>query len=310
MRLLFFASDAFALPALEAVRRSRHTLAGVITTPDRKKGRGLQTLPAPPKSWAAAQGIPVWDWESPNDLKALAHLRSFNADAAVVASYGRMLSEEVLSLFKHGCLNIHPSLLPLYRGASPVSESILRGDHTVGVTIIRLVKAMDAGDIFEQKTLELSGREGAAEVRDRLAREGAGMMVGVLDGLESGTAASPRPQEHARASYCRKFTKEDGRIRWSLSAEEIGRRVRALEGWPGSFCFYQGKRVAVIRAADEASEAGVPGTICRIDAVRGIGAAAGSGLLWLERVRPEGGREMAARDFANGYRIPIGEKFE
>ncbi len=327
MKILFMGSGTFGLPVLDALAASRHPVTAVVTAPDKPQGRGRVMTPSPAKVWAQSRGIPVLTPAKLNTPETIAQLKSISADVFVVASYGALLSQEVLDLPPHGCINVHPSLLPRHRGASPVVNTLLEGDPRGGMTIMAMVKALDAGDILLQEAVDIEGDEDARELTDRLARLGGGMTVQVLDLLESGQSKR-LPQDAARATYCSKLKKEAGRIDWAQSAELIHRRVRALALWPGTMTTWKGKNLRILktqresRSADgiepvvcDPSSAGgtsvtssLPGDVVRIDMRQGILVQTGDGRIWILSIQPEGGRVMDHRDFVNGSSIKPGAR--
>jgi len=233
MNILFFGAGAFGLPALEALKNSSHRLLGIVTTPDKPRGRGRKVTASPLKEWARAAGVPGLPGGNVNEGASLERFRGLGADVFVVISFGVIFSDEFLKTAPRGCVNVHPSLLPKYRGASPVVQAILEGDRTVGTTIMRIAPKLDSGDILLQEAVELEGEENAAQVWDRLADLSGGLLVHALDLLEKNRLQG-KPQDENLATYCSKLSKKDGVIDWSLAAPALHNRVRAFFQWPGS----------------------------------------------------------------------------
>lgn len=233
MRLAFFGSPPFAVPVLECVLASRHTVLALVTQPDRAKGRGRKVEASPLVEHAQAHGIPVLQPETTRDPEFVARLRTFEPDVLLVASYGEIVRREILELAPHGALNVHASLLPRHRGASPIQAAILAGDRETGVSIQRMVLALDEGDVLLSVRTEIGATETSGELLARLASLGGDAAVRALDLLHEGRAVFT-PQDVAHVTYARKLTKEFGHVDWTKSAHEIERLVRACQPWPGA----------------------------------------------------------------------------
>lgn len=309
MKVLFMGSGTFGLPVLDAVFASRHTLAAVVTAPDKPTGRGRVLTPSPIKVWAESHRVPVLTPQKINTPESIAALREAAADVHVVASYGALLSREVLALPPSGPINVHPSLLPKYRGASPVVQALLNGDTRTGMTIMAMAPELDAGDILLQESVDVGPDEDARSLTDRLTAMGGRMTVEAIDRIASGRVTRT-PQVHADATYCTKLKKEDAKIDWTRDARTIHNRVRALTIWPGTVARWRDKglRVLETRLGESGPESAgrAPGEVLAIDPTKGIGVQTGGGALWLRRVQPEGGRPMDFRDFVNGSSIKPG----
>lgn len=315
-RVVFMGTPAFALPALERLASSSHEIVGVYTQPDRPAGRGQKLAEAPVKRGALARGLPVFAPATFRRPEAVEQLRVLRPDLLVVAAYGKLLPQTVLDIPPRGALNIHPSLLPRYRGPSPVAAAILAGDAVTGVTIMLLDVGMDSGPILAQREEPIRPEETTESLTNRLAVIGADLLMEVLPGWLQGTVTA-RPQDHAQATTCRLLTKEEGRIDWLRSAEEIERRVRAFYPWPGAFTTWQGKTLKIIRGRPLDRNAGPPGTVLLLDRGPGaegsapgkaIGIACGKGLLVVYEVQPEGKRTMTAQEFLAGHRAIVGAR--
>ena len=311
MRLIFFSAGTFGCPGLTALHRSSHTVQGVVTTPDKAQGRGQRVLPAPPKVLAQELGIPVLPITRVNDPASLRTLKGLAADVFVIESFGQILSEDFLHLPPQGCVNIHPSLLPKYRGASPIQEALMNGDKVVGTSTLCVSPELDAGDILLQDRLELGGDENAKEVWDALANLSAKLLVRTLDLLEKG-GLKPVPQKSAEATYCSKLSKKHGVIDWSWDAERIHNLVRALILWPGTTTRMGDKNVKILKTRFDAAlsnEGKEFGIVLEVKDPQGIRVAAGRASLWVEELQLEGKRPMRYDDFVHGHKIEPGFVF-
>lgn len=303
MRILFMGSAEFAVPAVAALRGSRHELVACVTQPDRPKGRHLKLTACPVKAWAAGQGVPVQTPERIADPAALADVESQQADIIVVAAYGQYLPSRLLAMPKVACINIHPSLLPKYRGAAPIQWAVANGDTMTGVTILHVSKQMDAGDIILQERYEIADAETAGTLEPKLAAFGATLLVRAIDQLEAGQAARV-PQDEAGVTWARKLEKEDGRLDWNKPAIELRHQIRGFSPWPGSFTTVNGKRLKVLSARVEQGS-GRPGEIVDLDG-DGVLVACGEGALRLVDVQPEGRPAMQGRAFVVGSSLTCG----
>jgi methionyl-tRNA formyltransferase len=302
LRLVFFGTPDFAVPTLEALLDSRHALVGVVTQPDRPRGRGQHVSESPVKRVALSRGVPVLQPDRLKDEAFLAGLRAWSPDAGVVAAYGKILPAAVLEAPPLGLLNVHASLLPRHRGAAPVHRAVIAGDRETGVSIMRVVQALDAGGVFATAARPIGPDDTSAEVEHDLARLGAGLLVEVLDRLSSGTAVEV-PQDESAATYAHRLRKEEGLVDWRAGAGVIHNQVRGLQPWPMAWTSIGGRRLIIIRTrtAQAMPDSGrLPGSIVHVskDAVT---VQTGSGLLDLLTVQPEGRRAMTARDFAAGH---------
>jgi len=301
MRVVFMGSAGIAVPTLDMLLSSGHEVAGVITQPDRPGGRRLKETACPLKEFAATRGISVLSPEKIGEVDSLAALRVLSPDLFVVVAYGQYIPSSVLALAPCGGINLHPSLLPKYRGASPIQWAVANGDTATGVTILHVAEKMDAGDIILQRETAIEPEETAAGLEERLSRLGAGLMLEAMAQLEDGTAAR-RSQEDAKATTVHKLSKEDGRIDWTMSAAVIRNRIRGFQPWPGCFCEApDGQRLKVLTACLETG-AGVPGKVLDV-AGEGPLVAAGEGALRLIKVQPAGRRAMDGAAYLRGHRL-------
>lgn len=328
MRVIFLGTPDFAVRSLEALLGSSHDVKAVLTQPDRPRGRGQRVTASPVKQRAESAGIPVLQPERLKDETLLETLAALEPDIGVVAAYGRLLPQVLLDLPRLGMVNVHASLLPKYRGAAPIERAIMDGETETGVTIMRVVKELDAGPMLAKATLPIGPDETAAELEPRLAALGARLLLETLAALERGTA-SETPQDDSLATYAPRITKADGLIDWGLPARAIHDQVRALVPWPHAYTFHDGMRLIVHETRPHASldaalaAAGVsttasshstrgiphPGEIC--DAPRGhllVGAGGGS-VVEIRRLQEEGRKVLAARDFLAGRPLRAGERF-
>ena len=303
-RIVFMGTPAFAVPSLEKLAES-YDIVAVVTQPDRPAGR-KQRLTAPPaKEAALARGLPVWQPPTLRTPEAVARLRTLAPDLIVVVAFGQILRTDVLEVPPHGCLNVHGSLLPRYRGAAPVPAVILAGETKTGVTLMQMDEGMDTGPIIAQATCSIAPDDTTATLSERLARLGADLLVETLPPWLAGKIV-PQLQDDSQATYCGLIAKADGRIDWRLPVEELARRVRAYFPWPAAFTSWQGKSLKVLRAVplpDWRGE-GQPGQAVALD--DGAGVITGKGALRLLEVQLAGKRAMTIEDFLRGQRGFVG----
>lgn len=306
LRIVFMGTPAFAVPALEALLGSGHEVVGVYTQPDRPAGRGRRLRPSPVKAYAEQHGLPVFQPASlRRDPEACAVIAGMEPGAIVVAAYGLFLPKVVLETPRYGCLNIHPSLLPRYRGPSPVISAILEGEKTTGVTIMLLDEGMDSGPVLAQEKAAIGTEETSDELTLRLFEAGADLLVQTLAGWIRGEI-TPSIQDEDEATTTRLLKREDGLLDWSESASAIERRIRAFTPWPGTFTSWNGRTVKIVRGrpAQLGCDA-VPGTVLECEG-GGVAVATGSGDLELLEVQLEGRARSTAAEFARGQRDFIG----
>ncbi len=307
MRILFLGTPAFAVHPLRALYEAGHEIVAVVTQPDRAAGRS-RTKQAPPVKVAAVDlGIPILQPPTLKEPAVVQQLQALQPEVGVVAAYGELLRKNVLEIPLLGYLNVHPSLLPLYRGPTPVAAAILAGDDITGVSIIKLVRAMDAGPILAQATVPLPPDARTGPLTDELFQFGAQLLVGILPLYASGELA-PRPQDDSQATYCQLLNKEDGRVDWSQPATAIERAVRAYDPWPGAWTTWQGQMFKIGAARVETGWRGAepPGTLLPAPTLQ---VATGSGALELLEVQPAGKRMMPGRDWLRGQHGAVGQSF-
>ncbi|MBZ5559661.1 MAG: methionyl-tRNA formyltransferase [Acidobacteriia bacterium] len=309
LRIVFFGTPEFAVPSLDALlAASPHTVAGVVTQPDRPRGRGQRVSDAPVKARALAAGLPVLQPERLKDPAFLDSLAAWHADLGVVAAYGKILTDAVLSTPRLGMVNVHASLLPRYRGAAPVHRAIIDGEITTGVTIMRVVKALDAGPILAKDYRAIGPDDTSDDVERDLARLGARLLVTVVGQIASGSAQETA-QDETMATYAHRLMKDDGRIDWSVPAARLHNLVRGLHPWPHAFTYVRGQRLILHRAgvAADMTARGEPGTILVADGNRLV-VATGDGALEITQLQAEGKRPMTAREFLAGHAIAPGDR--
>ena len=298
----------FAVPSLEGVAQSGYELAGVVTRPDSPRGRGQQMQPTDVKAAVASLGldVPVLQPESLRDEIFHAQLQALEPDLFAVVAF-LILPRSVLAIPKLGSVNIHPSLLPKYRGAAPIQWAIINGETETGVTIFFLSPRVDAGDILVQQKVEIGSNETAGELYERLKMKGAELLIRAIDGIAEGSVI-PVPQTDEGVSRAPKLKKEDGEIDWSKSAGDIRNLIRGTNPFPGAFTLWRNKLLKVHRATVDTGM-GEVGTVIEADGKRGLIVGTGEGVLALDEVQPAGKKHMSGADFVRGYRIEVGEKF-
>ncbi|MFH1007685.1 MAG: methionyl-tRNA formyltransferase [Candidatus Latescibacterota bacterium] len=307
MRIVFMGTPEFACSSLERLLDSRHEIVGVVTQPDRPRGRGQQSLPTPIKRLGQERGLPVWTPSRLRERAFLELLKSLQPDLLVVVAF-RMLPPQVLAIARLGAINVHPSLLPKYRGAAPIQWAVIRGEQETGVTTFCINCAIDCGDMLLQRIVPIGAEETAGELHDRLMEIGADLLLESVELLDSG-CARPKSQPSNDASSAPRLGKEDGRIDWSEGAAQINNRIRGTHPFPGAFTCYKGTILKVHRARPVPSSAeGLPGEILVADGKQGITVVTGSGALLLIEVQPAGKKRMSSAAFVRGYRIGVGER--
>lgn len=319
----------FAVGALESIIQAGHDVAAVVTQPDKPKGRGKGMQMTPVKACAVLHEIPVFQPVKVKESDAVEQLRKYGADVFVVAAFGQILSQEILTMPKYGCVNIHASLLPKYRGAAPIQWAIINGERTTGVTIMQMDRGIDTGDMLMKDEVPISARETADSLHDKLAQTGARLIVEALAKIEKGEI-TPVRQNEEESCYAKMLHKSMSRIDWQQDAVGLDCLIRGLISWPGASCMYRGKMLKIweeeVACADEKAVETVaeeskngqasappndaePGTIVRVEK-DSFYVQTGEGILKITAVQPEGKRRMAVRDFLLGYPMKAGEKLE
>ena len=304
MRIVFMGTPDFAVPSLQALIDAGHDVCAVYTQPDKPQGR-KQILTAPPvKTLALEHNIPVFQ---PNTLKnedEQARLRELAPEVIIVVAYGKLLPKAVLDIPPHGCINVHGSLLPRWRGAAPIQWAVIAGDEMAGVTTMQMAEGLDTGDMLLTYETKVGEKETAGELFDRLAQSGAELLTQTLVKLDE---IEPRPQDDAQSCYAHMLDKQMAVIDWSKSAHEIDCLIRGLNPWPIALTTLSGERLKVF-AAEKAAGNGEPGTVLEADPKKGLTVACGEGALGLTEIQLVGGKRMKATDFLRGHAIEVGTK--
>lgn len=309
MKIVYMGTPDFAVAPLEAILKAGHEVTAVVTQPDRQKGRGREMQYSPVKECALSYGIPVLQPLKIKEKDAVEELRKYPADIFVVAAFGQLLSEEILNMPRFGCINIHASLLPAYRGAAPIQWCVINGEEKTGVTIMQMAKGMDTGDILLQKEVVLDEKETGGSLFDRLMETGAELIVEALPKIEAGEL-TPVVQKEELATYAGKITKDMGNIDFTKAAVTIERLIRGLNPWPSAFTHYKGK-ILKIWEADVVSECvnaenPIPGTVIAMDK-ESFTLATGESALRIRSLQPEGKKRMSCAEFMRGYEVKVGE---
>lgn len=307
MKVVFMGTPDFAVEALKAIIRAGHEVMCVVTQPDKPKGRGKEMQFTPVKQCALEHQIPVLQPVKVREAESVEALRALGADIFVVAAFGQILPKELLTMPKYGCVNIHASLLPKYRGAAPIQWAVINGEKESGVTIQQMGEGVDTGDILLKRAVALDNKETGESLYDKLSRLGAELIVEVLPEIEAGKVI-PEKQEEALSTHVGKITKAMGLIDWNKSAEELERLVRGLNSWPSAFTFFRGKILKIweteVLGEKESGEAGSIAAVTKTSVIVNTGA----GKLALTSVQLEGKKRMEVKDFLLGYKVEAGEK--
>jgi methionyl-tRNA formyltransferase len=303
LRICFMGTAAFALPTLQAVVAAEEVIA-VVTQPDRPQGRGREVAPPPVKALALSLGLPVLQPERVKDPLFLSQLADLRPELIVVAAFGQILPPAILDFPPLGCVNVHPSLLPKYRGAAPFQMAIIKGETRTGVSVYRMDQGMDTGPLLLTREVEIGADETAEELGKRLAEIGGALVVEAIKGLKQGTL-KPRPQDEQGASYAPLFKKTDGLIPWQESAHQIRNRIRGMVPWPVAYTMWQGKQIKIYRGKI-GEGTGTPGEIISLD--RGIEVSSGTGSIFIEELQIEGGKRIRCDEFCRGHRLIVGER--
>lgn len=318
MRVVFMGTPDFAVGALEAIIQAGHQVAAVVTQPDKPKGRGKEMQMTPVKTCAVAHDIPVFQPVKIRESGAVEVLRGYEADIFVVAAFGQILSEEILSMPKYGCVNIHASLLPKYRGAAPIQWAVINGEKVTGVTIMQMDKGIDTGDMLMKAEVAIDARETGDSLHDKLAQAGARLIVEALPKIENGEI-TPVKQNGEESSYAKMLQKSMSRIDWSKDAAKLDCLIRGLISWPGAVTACRGRNLKIWEeevAAEDAVDAkhsaehykdAEPGTVVHVEK-DAFYVQTGRGILKITAVQPEGKKRMCVKDFLLGYPVKAGEK--
>jgi methionyl-tRNA formyltransferase len=308
VRIVFFGTPEIAIPALAESAR-RHKVTGLVCQPDRPKGRSKRPVPPPTKVWALEHRIEAVQPEKLNDGAFENWLRSQQPDICVIVAYGRILKQRVLDVPSRGFVNMHPSLLPRWRGPSPIQAALLHGDEVTGVTIMRVTQDVDAGDVLLQEEEPIGPDDNAMTLASRLGDKGAALLIEGLELIERGVAVW-RPQDDSKAVYCKLMRKEDGRIRWGKPAREIHNLVRAAVSWPVAHCLFRGEVCRIHKTSlAENTRAGIPGEVVGVSDAAVL-VAAGEGAVAVEVIQMPGKRPMRIGEYMHGSPVRDGEVFK
>ncbi|MCS6885129.1 MAG: methionyl-tRNA formyltransferase [Acidobacteriota bacterium] len=309
MRLVFFGTPEIAVPTLDRLLKDGHEIAAVFTQPDRPSGRGYHLQPSAVKTYALSQGLPLYQPEKIRTPEFRELLSTLSPEIAIVVAYGRIIPEWILEIPQFGFINSHFSLLPAYRGAAPINWAIACGEKITGVSVMKMVKELDAGDILLQQPVEIVEEETAPELAARLSLLGAELISKALHNLH---LLKPVPQDHSKATFAPILKREDGKIVWQqLTASQVCARVRGFQPWPGTFCFLGANRLFIWKASAVAETCkATAGTVVNIDKNAIFVACAANTLLQIQELQLEGRKRLAVKDFLNGVRLTIGQSLE
>ncbi len=311
MKIVFWGTPDFAVESLKELINSEHDVIAVITQPDKPRGRGKKLLPTPVKEFALKNNIPVLQPEKVKGNRELYEkLRDLAPDISVVVAYGKILPKEIIEIPKYKTINVHASLLPEYRGSAPIHRALLDGKDKTGVCIMEIVEELDAGDIYECKEVEIKEEDDIVSLHDKLAKEGAKLLVKVLKDIEEGKAKKTK-QDDTKSSYAKPITKEEGKINWEKSAREIFNQIRALKIWPKAFTKFRDKEIKILSSeiVDENSVGNI-GEIVKIEKGKGFVVQTGKGRLLIKEVQFPNSKAISGDDAVRGYHIKVGERFE
>ena len=304
MRIIFMGTPEFAAPAIDSLTAAGHEIAAVFSQPDKPKGRGYAMTPPPVKVRALEHGIPVYQPKSMRDGEALRIFNEIHPDVGVVIAYGKILPQEILDAPKYGCINVHASLLPKYRGAAPIQWSVIDGEPKTGVTTMQMDAGLDTGDMLLRSETDILPDETAGELHDRLSAMGAELIVRTLDALEKGELR-PEKQDDSQTCYAKMLTKELCAVDWSRSAREIHNQIRGLSPWPVATAVLEGKKLKLHRSAVSSLDA--PDAQCgEIISLEPLTVKCGSGAIELLEIQAEGKKRMLSVDYLRGHKIETG----
>lgn len=307
IRIVYMGTPDFAVEPLEAIIKAGYEVTAVVTQPDKQKGRGKEVKMTPVKECALRHGIPVFQPVKIKEPEAVAELEKYQADLFVVAAFGQLLSEEILNMPEYGCINIHASLLPAYRGAAPIQWAVLNGEKESGVTIMQMDKGLDTGDMLLKRSVELSPTETGDSLHDKLMHLGAELIVEALSKLEKGELV-PEKQKDELSSYAKKLTKAMGQIDWSKDAVSLERWIRGLNSWPSAYTFFGGKTLKIWEAQvaeENGAQKAEPGQVVSVSR-EGFTVACGQGALQILSLQLEGKKRVLTREFLPGYQVEPG----
>ena len=307
MRVVFMGTPDFSVGTLRELAKAGHEIAGVISQPDKPKGRGKNLQPTPVKEAAMELGLPVYQPQKVRDPEFIQVMKELNPDVIVVVAFGQIIPKEILHMPKYGCINVHASLLPAYRGAAPIQWAVINGDKESGVTIMRMDEGVDTGDMINKVIVPLNEKETGGSLFDRLSESGAKLLVETLPMLEDGSAVFEKQPEESTTTYAAMISKKMGELDWAKSATELERLIRGLNPWPSAFSHLNGKTLKIWEASveEENGEKKAPGTVLQADA-KGFRIQTGEGILKIDTLQMEGKKRMDAQAFLRGYTVEEG----
>ena len=310
LRVVFFGTPAFAVPTLERLLGSPHQVVAVVTQPDRPRGRGHRITPSPVKALALSHNREILQPEKSKDATFLERLRDIDPDLGVVAAYGKLLPQVLLDLPRLGMINVHASLLPRWRGAAPVHRAILAGDPTSGISIMRIVQALDAGPVLSRAAVEIGADETSQQLEERLAVLGADLLVSMVERLAAGSVTE-EPQDERLVTHAPRLERQESRIDWTRTAWEVHNQIRGLQPWPLAAARLHNRRVLLRRSTMPVTDdlRGTPGTILAVEP-EALRIATGRGSVRLLEIQPEGRSPMSVRAFLSGHATRAGDRFE
>ena len=308
MKIIYMGTPDFAVAPLAALVENGYEVEAVITQPDKPKGRGKTMMPTPVKEEALKHGIPVLQPVKVRDPEFVEELKNLAPDIIIVAAFGQIIPKSILDMPRFGCINIHASLLPKYRGAAPIQQAVIDGEKESGVTIMKMGMGLDTGDMISQAVVTLSEDETGGSLFDRLAETGASLLIQTIPSIENGTATYTKQPEESPTPYAAMITKKMGLLDFSRNAEVLERLVRGMNPWPSAYTYLNNKTLKVWKAVVEDAESGkvAPGTIVGVDK-KGIHVACGEKILVLQEVQLEGKKRMEISAFLRGYKVEKGE---
>lgn len=307
-KIIFMGTPVFAVPALSALLKAGHRVLAVVTQPDKPRGRGMSTRPSAVKELALKENIEVYEPGKARDPEFIGKLASLAPDLIVVIAYGKILPASILSIPKKGCVNVHASLLPKYRGAAPINWAIINGETVTGVSTMLMDEGMDTGAVLKTEEVGIGPEDTAEDLAKKLSNAGAGLLIKTIEGLSEGRL-KPAAQDDSQASYAPILKKEDGRIDWKKDSRSVKNLVRGVYPWPGAYTTLNGRLIKIHRGGALASGGDSPGTV--VDTAKdSIKVACGSGVFEITELQPENKRRMGAGEFVQGYRLKKGDRFE
>lgn len=308
MRIVFMGTPDFAVGTLEELIKAGHEIIGVVTQPDKPKGRGKTLMPTPVKEVALKHQIPVYQPKKVREKEFTEALRNLSPDVIVVAAFGQIITKEILEIPRFGCINVHASLLPAYRGAAPIQWAVINGEKESGVTIMQMDEGLDTGDMIDKVVVPLAQDETGGSLFDKLSQAGARLCVKVLKDLEEGKAVREKQPEESTTPYASMISKKMGEINWSQPAGSIEQLIRGLDPWPSAYTKLQGKTLKLwkARVVEEKQEKGRPGEVVQVEK-EAFFVQTGEGILKIEELQMEGKKRMDTGAFLRGFQLTCGE---